>query len=122
MSLEEIPDKQAEQSCLFCKIVKKEIPAQLVFEDEHAVSFRDINPQAPSHLLVIPRKHFATIKELTDNTMLGSLFNTACQVAENEKLEDGFRLVVNTGDDGGQTVHHLHIHILGGRSMTWPPG
>ncbi|MBX9668916.1 MAG: histidine triad nucleotide-binding protein [Candidatus Obscuribacterales bacterium] len=116
------PRGTTDPSCLFCKIIKKEINANIVDEGDDFVAFRDINPQAPTHVLVIPKEHIRNIAEADDANHLGSLFRTACTVAQREKLNGGFRLVVNNGDDGGQTVHHLHIHILGGRSMTWPPG
>lgn len=109
-------------SCLFCKIINKEIPAKLVDEGDDWLAFRDINPQAPTHVLVIPKQHIDNISEADDEKMLGKLFQKACTVARSEKLDSGFRVVVNTGDDGGQTVHHLHIHVLGGRQLSWPPG
>jgi histidine triad (HIT) family protein len=115
-------DQTKQANCLFCSIHHKEINASFVYEDEHAFAIRDINPQAPTHILVIPRKHFDNISKVDDKVLLGSLFDTAARIAEKEKLDGGFRLVVNTGDDGGQTVHHLHIHLLGGRSLNWPPG
>lgn len=109
-------------NCIFCKIIAGEIPAKLVDEGHHHVAFRDINPQAPSHILVIPKVHRSDITQYDDATQLGELFKAATGVALKEGLANGFRLVVNTGDDGGQTVHHLHVHVLGGRSLTWPPG
>jgi histidine triad (HIT) family protein len=111
--------------CLFCRIVAGEIPATKVYEDEACLSFRDINPQAPTHVLVIPRKHIASIKEMTaeDETLLGHLLRVCGQVAQQENLGDGgFRTVINTGPDAGQTVFHVHAHVLGGRPMAWPPG
>ena len=111
-----------EDSCLFCKIVRSEIPAEIISQDSDWLAFRDISPQAPSHVLVIPKKHVANVTECNDAQELGSLFQAASRVAREEKLEEGFRLVVNTGEHGGQTVFHLHIHILGGRPLTWPPG
>jgi histidine triad (HIT) family protein len=98
--------------CLFCKIVARTIPAALIYEDDLVVAFDDINPQAPTHTLVIPRKHVASIAELQDSDvgLLGHLMLT------------GYRFVINTGVDGGQTVFHLHLHVLGGRHMAWPPG
>jgi len=113
---------EREANCIFCKIVAGEIPAKLIAEDEHSVAFRDINAQAPTHVLVIPRRHAKNILEVDDPKLLGHLFSQAGAIAKQEGLDGGFRLVVNTGDDGGQTVHHLHIHILGGRAMSWPPG
>ncbi|KXG78516.1 HIT-like protein [Fervidicola ferrireducens] len=111
--------------CVFCKIVKKEIPAAVVYEDEDVLAFKDINPQAPIHLLIIPKNHLSSIMEVDENN--GDIVKKIVKVAqslarENNIDKKGFRLVVNTGDDGGQTVHHLHFHLLGGRFMTWPPG
>ncbi|MGH9547873.1 MAG: HIT domain-containing protein, partial [Terriglobales bacterium] len=99
-----------------------QIPCNIVDEDEHSIAIRDLNPQAPTHILILPRDHIANITE-TDNTeLLGRLFQKAKPIAALENLGKGFRLVVNTGDDGGQTVGHLHIHLLGGRALRWPPG
>jgi histidine triad (HIT) family protein len=106
--------------CLFCKIANHEIPVKAVHEDEHCLVFPDIAPQAPTHLLLIPKQHFANAPAAPAH-ILGHLFQQAAALGE-RLLPNGFRLVVNTGDDGGQTVHHLHIHILGGRPMHWPPG
>ena len=106
--------------CLFCKIASHTIPVKAVHEDEHSIAFSDINPQAPTHLLLIPKQHFATAAEAPAD-VLGHLLKEAADLAK-RKLPDGYRIVVNTGDDGGQTVHHLHLHILGGRHMGWPPG
>lgn len=108
--------------CIFCKIIDKQIPGNVVAETEHMVALRDINPQAPTHILLVPKDHIPSIAEAENPEALGKLFMEAGSLARREKLDNGFRLVVNTGDDGGQTVHHLHIHLLGGRSMTWPPG
>jgi len=109
--------------CLFCRIVGGEIASAIVAQDDHCIAFRDINPQAPTHILVIPVQHVASVNELDDPAIAGRLFAMAREVAEAEGIaESGFRLVVNTGDDGGQTVHHLHLHLLGGRSLSWPPG
>jgi histidine triad (HIT) family protein len=111
------------ESCLFCRIVRGEIPARLVAETDRAIAFRDINPQAPVHVLVIPRRHVASLAEATDGEELGALVLLAARVAREEGLEaGGWRTVINTGADGGQTVHHLHLHVLGGRAMRWPPG
>jgi histidine triad (HIT) family protein len=110
-------------ACLFCRIVGGTIPATLVASNDHAVAFRDLHPQAPSHLLVIPRRHVASLAEATDAAELGALLLLAAEVARAEGLSDtGYRVVANTGADGGQTVHHLHLHVLGGRAMHWPPG
>ena len=111
--------------CLFCAIVDKTIPADIVFEDEKVVAFRDITPQAPSHLLVIPKVHIATLNDMTaaDCELLGHMVYTAKTIAKEEGIADnGFRLAMNCKEDGGQTVYHIHMHLLGGRSMSWPPG
>lgn len=113
------------QECIFCKISAKEIPVPVLYEDEHIIAFPDIKPAAPVHVLVIPKKHIANLLELTsdDIVLMGHVLSTIPKIATELGLaEDGFRLVVNTKDNGGQTVHHLHWHILGGRFMTWPPG
>ena len=110
-------------ACIFCRIVAGTIPATLVASNAHGVAFRDLHPQAPSHLLVIPRRHVASLAEATDAAELGALMLLAAEVARADGLaETGYRVVANTGDDGGQTVHHLHLHVLGGRAMHWPPG
>ena len=110
--------------CIFCKIANKEIDSNIVFEDDLVVAFRDLNPQAPQHILIIPKKHFANILEVDDKELAAHIFvNVVPQVAKIAGVEEaGFRLVINTGKDGQQTVEHLHIHLLGGRSMQWPPG
>ena len=109
--------------CLFCKIVRKEIPAKLVAEDEHCVAFRDINPQAPVHVLIIPREHVASLDQATDAAMLGRLSLMAARIARDEGVSVmGYRTVMNTNSAAGQTVFHVHLHLLGGRSMHWPPG
>lgn len=109
--------------CLFCRIVRREIPATIVAEDAQCVAFRDINPQAPTHLLVIPREHVPSLNEATDAAMLGKLQLFAAQLARTEGISQrGYRTVVNTNADAGQTVFHLHLHLLGGRRMEWPPG
>ena len=113
------------QECIFCKIAAKEIPVPALYEDEYIIAFPDIKPAAPVHVLVIPKKHIANLLELTsdDIVLMGHVLSTIPKIATELGLaEDGFRLVVNTKDNGGQTVHHLHWHILGGRFMTWPPG
>ncbi|MDZ7780286.1 MAG: histidine triad nucleotide-binding protein [Gemmatimonadota bacterium] len=115
----------SEADCLFCGIVEGRIPADLVREDDHTVAFKDINPQAPVHVLVIPRKHMPSldVSEPDDQALLGELLLRARDVARAEGIaESGYRTVVNTGDHGGQTVDHLHVHVLGGRAMQWPPG
>ncbi len=112
-------------SCLFCKIVRKEIPSQIVYETDLVLGFIDANPQAPLHILFVPKKHFNGLADLKkeDGSLIVDLLLSASQVARNHKIEDsGYRLVVNTGKEGGQTVGHLHLHLLGKRMMTWPPG
>jgi len=109
--------------CLFCRIARGEIPANIVSQDPSFVAFRDINPQAPTHVLVIPREHMATLNEVTDEALLGALLAYARETARSLGLaERGYRLIINTNADAGQTVFHLHAHILGGRAMQWPPG
>jgi histidine triad (HIT) family protein len=110
--------------CLFCRIVSGTIPANRVYEDECCIGFPDINPQAPIHLLIIPKQHIgSTAKALAEDTpLMGHLMAASAEIARKEKLDHGYRIVVNTGDDGGQTVNHLHLHLLGGRHMNWPPG
>jgi histidine triad (HIT) family protein len=111
--------------CIFCRIAAGEIPADLVYEDELVVGFRDLNPQAPTHVLLIPRKHIASINELQpgDEAIIGRLYSAAAKVAAQEGFaESGYRTVINCNDDGGQTVFHVHLHLLGGRRMSWPPG
>ena len=114
----------AAADCLFCKIAAGTIPVDRIYEDDLVLVFPDINPQAPQHLLIIPKQHLTSTKEaLSEHTpMLGHLLATAAQVAANRGLATGYRLVINTGPDGGQTVAHLHLHLLGGRPMHWPPG
>lgn len=111
--------------CLFCRIAAGGIPAERVDESEHALAFRDIHPQAPTHVLLIPKRHVAaSAAELGPDhaALLGDLFALAARIAEREGLEKGWRLVTNVGEHGGQTVHHLHFHLLGGRALGWPPG
>jgi len=113
------------KDCLFCRIAAKEVPARLVREDAEVVAFRDINPQAPTHVLVIPRRHIASVTELSpgDDALVGRLVRTGVEVARSEGLgERGFRLVFNAGPDAGYSVFHVHLHVLGGRRMSWPPG
>jgi len=109
---------------LFQKIADKEIPAKIIFEDESCVAFHDIAPQAPVHFLVIPRKLIPRVAEATaaDEALIGHLLLVAKKVAHDLKLEKGFRIVINNGADGGETVPHLHVHVLGGRHLNWPPG
>jgi len=111
--------------CIFCKIASGEIPADLIYEDDLVVGFRDLNPQAPTHVLLIPRKHIATLNDLQpeDEAIVGRLYSAAAKVAAQEGIaEQGYRTLINCNDDGGQTVFHLHLHLLGGRRMSWPPG
>jgi histidine triad (HIT) family protein len=110
--------------CLFCKIVAGIIPAKLLYEDAESVAFADINPQAPTHLLIIPKQHLTSLAHVAKehSALLGHLVSVATDLARTHQLGNGYRLVVNTGADGGQTVHHLHLHLLGGRHMAWPPG
>jgi histidine triad (HIT) family protein len=110
--------------CLFCKIVDGKIPAERIFEDDDSIAIADINPQALIHVLVLPKKHIASLAETgpEDVALLGKLMSVAAEVARQKNLERGYRVVVNTGAEGGQTVHHLHLHVLGGRHMGWPPG
>jgi histidine triad (HIT) family protein len=118
-------DPMSESGCLFCRIASGEIPAQEVRSTPDVVAFRDINPQAPTHILIIPRKHIPSVSEMgeEDAQLVGRLFLMARDPAEEEKLSDaGFRMVVNAGADAGQTVFHIHLHLLGGRAMGWPPG
>jgi histidine triad (HIT) family protein len=110
---------------IFAKIIRRELPADIVYEDNLALAFRDKNPQAPVHILVIPKQAIAKLSdaEAKDHALMGHLLLTAKRVAEQEGLsEDGYRVVINNGPNGGQTVYHLHLHILGGRQMKWPPG
>ena len=111
-------------SCLFCKIIDGSIPSKAVYEDELCYAFADIHPQAPVHVLVAPREHIASLDDIAkaDGKLLGHLLWAAAEIAREKALAKGYRLVVNTGEDGGQTVDHLHVHLLGGRSLTWPPG
>ena len=111
--------------CLFCRIAGGEIPAKIIHEDEDIVAFRDIDPKAPTHVLVIPRRHVASPDQLedADAELLGRLVLTASAIARSEGIAStGYRLVLNTGPNGGQSVFHMHVHLLGGRRMTWPPG
>lgn len=111
--------------CIFCKIVEKKIPARIVYEDEHALAFEDINPQAPVHTLVIPKKHIPTLLDIKeeDNNLIGHLVKVANKIANDKGIaERGFRIVTNCNPESGQTVYHIHLHILGGRQMHWPPG
>ena len=109
--------------CLFCRIIKKEIPASIIAENEHCIALRDINPQAPVHILVIPRVHVASLDEAKDADIVGRMHLMAARLARSEGVaQRGYRTVINTNADGGQTVFHIHLHLLGGRRMAWPPG
>ncbi|MDH3338199.1 MAG: histidine triad nucleotide-binding protein [Gammaproteobacteria bacterium] len=111
--------------CLFCRILEGEIPADVIYESDSALAFRDINPQAPTHVLIIPRRHITTINDLDagDAELVGSLFVAAKEVARQEGLaDDGYRTVMNCGEEAGQSVFHIHLHLLGGRLFNWPPG
>ena len=112
------------EDTIFSKIIRREIPADIVYEDELCLAFRDITPQAPTHILVIPKKPIPKLAdaEEDDKALLGHLLLTVSKVAQQENLDSGYRVVINTGEDGGQTVFHLHLHLLGGRSLEWPPG
>ena len=115
----------SEKNCLFCRIIAGEIPADIVYSDAHAVAFRDISPQAPVHLLVIPRDHLESLDDAAqrDEALLGHLLRIAARVANEQGLTaDGYRTVINTGAGAGQSVFHLHLHVLGGRPLLWPPG
>jgi histidine triad (HIT) family protein len=109
--------------CLFCRIIRREIPGTIVAEDEHCVAFRDISPQAPTHILVVPREHVATLDAVQDHALAGRVLAMAAAVARSEGIvATGYRTVINTNAGAGQTVFHLHAHVLGGRRLTWPPG
>jgi len=112
-------------SCLFCKIIAGEIPSKRVFEDEHTYAFEDINPGAPCHVLVVPKRHIATANDLEsgDTDLVGRMYLTAAKVAAaKDVVESGYRLVMNVGEGAGQSVFHVHLHVLGGRDFSWPPG
>lgn len=111
--------------CLFCKMVDREIDADIVYEDEHVLAFNDINPQAPTHVLIIPKKHIATLNDIeeTDLALIGRLQFIAAKLAEQRGFaEQGYRVVMNCNEEGGQTVYHIHMHLMGGRRFTWPAG
>ena len=115
----------ANEDCLFCKIVAGEIPADIVYESDTAIAFRDINPQAPTHVLIIPRRHIATINDIAeeDQSLVGSLYTAAREIAQKDGIADvGYRVVMNCNEAAGQTVFHIHLHLVGGRAMGWPPG
>lgn len=110
--------------CLFCKIINKDIPAQVIYEDDQIIAFNDINPQAPLHFLVIPKKHISTLNDIKedDRELLGHMVMTAGKIAKDQGIaQDGYRTVFNCNNHGGQTVYHIHLHVLGGKAMGWPP-
>jgi histidine triad (HIT) family protein len=111
--------------CLFCRIIEKELPASIVFEDDRILAFNDINPQAPTHVLVLPKRHIATLNDLGagDDSLVGEIVRRATTIAAERGLAaGGYRTVFNTNRDAGQTVFHIHLHLIGGRAMSWPPG
>lgn len=111
------------ESCIFCKIARGEIPAKMLVNNKEIVAFRDLNPQAPVHVLIVPKKHVASLDDANDSDLLGRMIAMAAAIARQEKIaKSGYRTVINTGKDGGQSVDHLHIHLLGGRPFAWPPG
>ena len=113
------------ESCLFCKILAGDIPADIIYESDTAIGFRDINPKAPTHVVIIPRKHIATINDIEpdDQQVVGSLFTAAREIAEKEGHADaGYRVAMNCNEAAGQSVFHIHLHLLAGRSLSWPPG
>jgi histidine triad (HIT) family protein len=111
-------------SCIFCKIAAGEIPSTAVFQDERIYAFADLSPKAPVHILIVPREHIGALSEAaaTHRDLLGQLLWTAAEIAREKGLSKGYRVVINSGAEGGQTVDHLHVHLLGGRAMNWPPG
>lgn len=111
--------------CLFCKIIKREVPGSIVYEDDRMLAFNDISPQAPTHVLIVPKRHIASLNDLTapDDGIVGEMVRRAAAIAAERRISaSGFRIVFNTNRDGGQTVFHIHLHLIGGRSMHWPPG
>jgi len=110
--------------CLFCRIVAGEIPAKKVYEDEHTFAFEDLNPQAPTHVLIVPKKHIRGLKEATleEAEIVGRCHLTAAHLARTRNIEEGYRTVLNVGPKSGQSVFHLHVHLIGGRNLSWPPG
>merc|ERR1711920_476274 len=116
--------REGQEATLFDKIIAKEIPADVIYEDEASLAFRDINAQAPTHFLVIPKARIPMLSKATDDDsqLLGHLLTVARKVADQEKLEKGYRIVINNGEHGAQSVYHIHIHVLGGRQLAWPPG
>jgi histidine triad (HIT) family protein len=112
------------KDCLFCRIISGEIPSQKVYDDEHIYAFEDINPQAPTHVLIVPKKHIRGLKEAhaEDSELIGRCHLAAAHIARERNVEDGYRTVLNVGPKAGQSVFHLHVHLLGGRHLQWPPG
>lgn len=110
--------------CIFCKIAQKQIESEIIYENDTLLAFRDINPQAPTHILIIPKEHLPMIAEAGEEheSLLGQMILAAKEIAKDENLDKGYRLVFNNGDHGGQEVYHIHLHLLGGRPMKWPPG
>ena len=111
-----------DNSCIFCKIANKEIKTKIIFETEDLVAFQDVNPQAPVHALIIPKKHYESLNEIDDTELIGKLVIAGREVAHKLEIGKGYRLVLNTGKEAGQAVLHIHFHVLGGRHMLWPPG
>jgi len=111
-------------STIFTKIINREIPANIIYEDEHCLAFRDVRPQAPTHVLVIPKKEILSLDAIStdDQALIGHIWLTIPKIAQQEGLTSGYRVVANNGPDAGQTVDHIHFHLLGGRSLAWPPG
>ncbi len=119
------PPRSRDPECIFCKIARNEVPSTPLYRDARVVAIEDLNPQAPTHLLVLPLQHYATLGDLVDAgdvSLVGALFEVATRLGRERGGPGGFRLVVNTGSEGGQTVPHVHLHVLAGRRMTWPPG
>jgi histidine triad (HIT) family protein len=112
------------ENCLFCKIAARQSPAKIIYEDETVLAFEDLHPQSPVHVLIVPRKHLPSLKEAApeDEPLLGHLFYVAAQLARERNIEKGYRTVINNGSWAGQSVYHLHVHLLGGRVFHWPPG
>jgi len=110
--------------CLFCRIIRSEVPSKKVYEDEHIFAFEDLNPQGPTHVLIVPKKHVSGLKEAVaeDAELIGRCHLVAAQIARERSIEDGYRTVLNVGLRAGQSVFHLHVHLIGGRSLQWPPG
>ncbi len=110
--------------CIFCKIIRGEIPSEKIYEDDHTFAFEDLNPQAPTHVLIVPKKHIVGLKEAPeeDAELIGRCHLTAAQIARDRGIESGYRTILNVGPGAGQSVFHLHVHLIGGRDLKWPPG